>query len=141
MLPEYTKESLLPLALFNFYDNQEFKTYSDILKSKLYGLLSNIEYVGEMDETISTYNTEILQPFLYKNFNYRRMDNLYSGYDLGVTKFKNQHNELLLENEQFENLIDNYFYQSNAKKLRHTNLKNEYEEIKKLIETELQTKK
>jgi len=114
---------------------------SDILKSKLYGLLSNIEYVGEMDETISTYNTEILQPFLYKNFNYRRMDNLYSGYDLGVTKFKNQHNELLLENEQFENLIDNYFYQSNAQKLRHTNLKNEYEEIKKLIETELQTKK
>ena len=114
---------------------------SDLLKSKLYGLPSNIEYVGEMDKTMSNYISEILQPFLYDKFNYRKMDNLYSGYDLGLTKFQNQHNKSLLENEKFENLIDNYFYQSNAQKTRHTNLKNEYEEIKKLIAIELQTEK
>ena len=33
MLTEYTKESFIPLALFNLYDLLEFKTYSDILKS------------------------------------------------------------------------------------------------------------
>jgi len=114
---------------------------SDILKSKLYGLPSNIEYVGEFDKTMSDYISEILQTFLYENFNYRKMDNLYSGYDIGSSKFQNQHNKLLLENEQFENLIDNYFYQSNSQKTRHVNLKNEYDEIKKLIEIELKIEK
>jgi hypothetical protein len=33
MLAEYTKESFIPLALFNLNDDLEFKTYSDILKS------------------------------------------------------------------------------------------------------------
>lgn len=33
MLTEYTKESFIPLALFNLYDSLEFKTYSDISKS------------------------------------------------------------------------------------------------------------
>jgi hypothetical protein len=110
---------------------------SDILKSKLYGLPSNIEYVGEYDKKYSVYIGEILQPFLYENFNYRRMDNKYSELNIGASKFKSQRNKALLENEQFENLIDNHFLQSNSQLGFHTNLKNEFEEIKKLIETAL----
>ena len=83
---------------------------SDILKSKLYGLPSDIEYVGDYDKTYSIYISEILQPFLYENFNYRRMDDAFSGYDVGTSKFNSQHNKTLLENEQFENLIDNHFF-------------------------------
>jgi hypothetical protein len=112
---------------------------SDMLKSKLYGLPSNIEYVGKWDKTFSTYLYEIFQPFLYENFNYRKMDNVYSNYDVGPSKFKNQHNKALLENEQFENLVNNQFFQSNSQLEFHTNLKNEFVDIKKLIELELQT--
>ena len=114
---------------------------SDILKSKLYGLPANIEYVGKWDNNFSTYLYEIFQPFLYENFNYREMDNAYSNYDVGPSKFKNQHNKALLENEQFENLINNQFFQSNSQLEFHTNLKNEFETIKKLIEVELETGK
>ena len=47
MLTEYTKESFIPLALFNLYDSLEFKTYSDILKSNNLNL-------GEADIYISS---------------------------------------------------------------------------------------
>ena len=114
---------------------------SDILKSKLYGLPSNIEYVGKWDKTFSTYLYDIFQPFLYQNFNYRKMDNVYSHYDVGPSKFKNQHNKELLENEQFENLINNQFFQSNSQLEFHTNLRDEFVSIKKLIELELGNKK
>ena len=87
---------------------------SDELKSKIYGLPSNIEYVGDYDNTYSIYIGEILQPFLYDNFNYRRMDNKYSGLKVGPSKFKKERNRELLENEKFENLVDNHFCQSNA---------------------------
>ena len=111
---------------------------SKILKSKLYGLPSNIEYVREYDKTFSDYATHYLQPFLYKNFNYRRMDDAYSGYDIGVSKFTTQHHKALLKNEEFENLIDNYFFGTNSQLKIHQNLKKEFEEIKGLIELELQ---
>ena len=114
---------------------------SNILKTNLYGLPSNIEYVGKYDKTYSTYLSEFLQSFLYKNFNYRRMDNTFTGFELGTSKFQYQHNKSLLENEQFENLIDNHFIQSNSQLGFHRKLKNEFEEIKKLIEVELQTEK
>ena len=110
---------------------------SEILKSKLYGLPSNIDYVREWDKTYSNYLSDILQPFLYKNFNYRTMDNTFSNYKIGTSKFKVDRNRLLLENEEFENLIDNHYFQSNAQMKFHTNLRNEIEEIKKLIEIEL----
>jgi hypothetical protein len=47
MLTEYTKESFIPLALFNLYDSLEFKTYSDISKSNNLNL-------GEADIYISS---------------------------------------------------------------------------------------
>ena len=114
---------------------------SDILKSKLYGLPSNIEYVGKWDKTFSTYLYEIFQPFLYENFNYRKMDNIFSNYKVGPSKFDSQHNSQLLVSEKFENLIDNQFFQSNSQLEYHTNLKNEFEDVEKLIEIELETKK
>ena len=114
---------------------------SDILKSKLYGLPSNIEYVRDHDKVYNTFSDEYLQPFLYKNFNYRNMDHTYSGYDTGPSKFNSQHNRALLENEEFENLIDNHFYTKNRQLQFHLNLKKEFEYIKNLIEVELETGK
>ena len=66
------------------------------------------------------------------------MDHTFSGYDIGPSKFKSQHNKALLENEEFENLIDNYFYTKNRQLQFHLNLKKEFEYIKILIEEELE---
>lgn len=114
---------------------------SDDLKSKLYGLPSVIENISEVDKTYSHYNDQILQPFLFENFNFRTMDQKFSGYDLGESKFNFSHNKDLINNEQFENLIDNHFFQSNSQLIFHVGLKNQFEEIKKLIEEELPIKK
>ena len=114
---------------------------SEILKSKLYGLPSNIEYVRDHDKFYNSFTDEYLQPFLYKNFNFRNMDHTYSGYDIGPSKFNSQHNIALLENEEFENLIDNYFYTKNRQLQFHLNLKKEFEHIRNLIEVELDTGK
>jgi hypothetical protein len=114
---------------------------SDELKSKLYGLPSNIAYVGEYDKTYSTYVGEILQPFLYENFNYRRMDNSFSEFDVGPSKFNAQESKTLLEDKRFENLIDNHFFQSNSQLRFHKNLRNEFAEVKKLIDEEFKTPK
>jgi len=84
---------------------------------------------------------EILQPFLYKNLNYRRMDHAFSGYDVGTSKFKFQRKKALLENEQFELLINNHYFQPNSPLEFHTNLKNEFQEIQELIEVDLHTEK
>lgn len=102
---------------------------------------SNIQYVRESDKIYSNYIAMDIQPFLYKNFNYRKMDNTFSTYEIGPTKFQFNHNKSLLENEQFENLIDNYFYSSNSQMKFHSNLKIEFEVIKELIETELNSEK
>jgi len=110
---------------------------SELLKSKIYGLTSNIDYVREWDKAYSSYLSDILLPFLYKNFNFRNMDNTFSNYSTGESKFKTNRNKVLLDNEEFENLIDNHYFQSNAQLEFHTNLKNEIEEIKELIEIEL----
>ena len=109
---------------------------SDELKSKLYGLPSNISYVKDYDKTYSVYIGEILQPFLYENFNYRKMDNSFSKLNVGPSKFNAQHNMLLLKNEKFENLIDNHFFQSNLQLEFHTNLRNEFAQVKYMIEEE-----
>ena len=110
---------------------------SELLKSKIYGLPSNIDYVREWDKTYSSYLNDILLPFLYKNFNFRKMDNAFSKYTAGESKFKTNHTKVLLENEEFENLMDNLYFQSNAQLEFHANLRNEIEEIKELIEIEL----
>jgi hypothetical protein len=110
---------------------------SELLKSKIYGLTSNIDYVREWDKAYSNYLSDILLPFLYKNFNFRNMDNAFSNYSTGESKFKTNRNRLLLDNEEFENLIDNHYFQSNSQLKFHINLKKEIEEIKELIEIEL----
>ena len=110
---------------------------SELLKSKIYGLTSNIDYVREWDKTYSNYLSNILMPFLYKNFNFRNMDNVFSNYSTGESKFKTNHNKTLLDSEEFENLMDNHYFQSNSQLEFHKNLKNEIEEIKELIEMEL----
>ena len=110
---------------------------SELLKSKIYGLPSNSDYVREWDKTYSSYLNDILLPFLYKNFNFRKMDNAFSTYTAGESKFKTNHTKVLLENEEFENLMDNLYFQSNAQLEFHANLRNEIEEIKELIEIEL----
>ena len=110
---------------------------SELLKNKIYGLTSNIDYVREWDKTYSRYLSDIFLPFLFKNFNFRNMDNAFSNYSTGASKFKNNRNKALLDNEEFENLIGTHYFQSNSQLEFHTNLKNEIEEIKKLIEIEL----
>ena len=110
---------------------------SELLKSKIYGLTSNIDYVREWDKTYSSYLSNILMPFLYENFNFRNMDNAFSNYSTGKSKFKTNRHKELLDNEEFENLIGNHYFQSNTQLEFHTNLKDEIEEIKELIEIEL----
>lgn len=72
---------------------------SELLKSKIYGLTSNIDYVREWDKTYSSFLSNLLRPFLYKNFNFRNMDNAFSNYSTGESKFKTNRNKELLDNE------------------------------------------
>ncbi len=111
---------------------------SEVLKSQLYGLESEIGFVLDYDGQVQRYNLDFLQPFLYDKFNYRKMDNVYSGFNIGPTKFMNDHNKALLENEQFENLIDNHYFQGNLQLQYHQDLLKIFEKIKRLIQAELE---
>lgn len=110
---------------------------SDELKSKLYGLDAAIGNVSNVDDIYRKYLNEIVQPFLYDHYNYRKMDSKYAGYTLDTSKFNYNHHKILLENEKFENIMDNHFYQLNSQLKFHEILRNEFEEIEKLIKMEL----
>ena len=111
---------------------------SEILKTKLYSLQSDIDYVIDYDENAQDFNINYVQSFLYDNFNYRRMDNKYAGFGLGDTKFDTQHNKVLLENEKFENLMDNHYFQSFLQMKYHKNLQSVFIEVQDLIKAELE---
>lgn len=90
MLPEYTKESLLPLALFNFYDNQEFKTYSDILKSNSPHLNNAEAYVSSCLKQYENQHLLIQLLLLFPNIAFSSI----SEFDLGeLLNVKSVHNK------------------------------------------------
>tara|TARA_B110000902_G_scaffold15410_1_gene18164 strand:+ start:128 stop:1015 length:888 start_codon:yes stop_codon:yes gene_type:complete len=90
MLPEYTKESLLPLSLFNFHDNQEFKTYSDILKSNSPHLNKAEAYVSSCLKQYENQHLLIQLLLLFPNIAFSSI----SEFDLGeLLNVKSVHNK------------------------------------------------
>ena len=78
----------------------------------------------------------IFYPFLYKSISYRQMDAVHSDYkeQIGASKFTNHNNLNVLDNLEFENLIDNRYYNSNDQLKVYFELINELEVLNKLIE-------
>tara|TARA_B110000971_G_C19685979_1_gene353243 strand:- start:129 stop:497 length:369 start_codon:yes stop_codon:yes gene_type:complete len=102
MLPEYTKESLLPLALFNFCDNQEFKTYSDILKSNSPHLNKAEAFVSSCLKQYENQHLLIQLLLLFPNIAFSSI----SEFDLGE----------LLNVKSVHNNFNHFIYTSNTKK-------------------------
>jgi hypothetical protein len=58
--------------------------------NKFYGLSSNIEDLQEFNKVNSKYSADVLQSFLNKNFNFRKMDNIYFKLNIAPSKFKSK---------------------------------------------------
>lgn len=102
---------------------------SDSLRNLLYGFPTIVQKVRD-NEIISGSDLDgFLSPFLYDHLNWRTMDVTFSRYkdELGVSGFP-EHNSLeCLDHMQFENIVDNIYFNSNSQL-------GEYEELKRYLE-------
>ena len=75
-------------------------------------------------------------PFLYKNFNWRKMDGTYSRYKekIGTTRFPEYDNLKVLKSMEFENLIDNRVFMTLENKANYEFVKQDLIRLKTLIE-------
>ena len=112
---------------------------NDNLKNKIYELLPMLERVVLNENAIRTDFAENLTPFLYKNYSLRQMDfNLRSfKTSLGKSVFEEMDGRNVLNNFEFENLLDNAYFVRNVLKKRYEDLMKRYKEIEKLLETEI----
>ena len=74
MFTEYTKESFIPLALFNLYDSLEFKTYSDILKSNSPHLEKADIYISSCLKQYKNQHLLIQLLLLFPNLAFSKID-------------------------------------------------------------------
>lgn len=112
---------------------------SDSLKAALYSFPTLLEEIKIQEQLGSEDIHDHFMPYLYDHFNYRQMDNAFSEYHEGIepSKFSNHDNLQVLTYFKFENLIDNQFYNSNDQLRLYVKLKNEIEQIQRLIKQEL----
>ena len=114
---------------------------NDTLKRKLYGLPRNLEEISAL-ETIDSNDTERnLVPYLYKKISFRRIDRKFSELskyiDYGPTAFDGPDYIDLLTDREFENMIDNRLLNNGVLIGNYTVLLENFEEIRRLIHSEL----
>ncbi|MEM5566163.1 DUF6090 family protein [Psychroserpens sp. AS72] len=109
---------------------------SDSLKTLLYGLPSLVEEVRIGENYFNDDLNEYFYPFIYDHISFRQMDSEHSEYaeQIGPSKFSNHNNLDVLNSLKFESLIDNIFYNSNFQIGNYLQLKNELENLYKLME-------
>ena len=112
---------------------------SDSLKVALYSFPTLLEEIKSQEQTSSEDIHDNLMPYLYNHFNYRQMDNAFSVYHDGIepSKFSDHDNLQVLNYFNFENLIDNQFYNSNVQVKYYLKLKKELKNLQRLIKQEL----
>ena len=109
---------------------------SDSLRGLIYGFPTTVQKVKDSEKVSNTDLNDFLSPFIYEHVNFRAMDIAFSPYkdELGMTGFP-EHNSLeSLDYLQFENLIDNIYYNSNKQLEIYQELKLHLESLEKLLE-------
>lgn len=111
---------------------------SDKLRSALYSFKTLIDDTRRIEQINANDLNGPFTQFLYPNFNYRNMDNIFSQYkgEIGDTKFINFDNLSILNNMEFENYMDNRFYNNSVQLKQYEKLKNELLHIENLLKTE-----
>ena len=111
---------------------------SDKLRSALYSFTTLIDNTRRIEQINATDLNGPFTQFLYPNFNYRNMDNKFSEYkgEIGETKFIDFDNLSILNNMEFENYMDNRFYNNSVQLKQYEKLKAELLRIENLIRTE-----
>jgi len=109
---------------------------SDSLKNLIYGLPALMERTRRQE----TYNNTDLDvsfvPFVYKNLSLRKIDAENSSYreGLGKSKFESFNNLDVLNSMEFENLIDNRYYNANDQQKSYEMVKSRLEQLDGMIE-------
>ena len=111
---------------------------SDKLRSALYSLTSIISDTRRLEQINTNDLNGPFTQFLYPNYNYRKMDDKFSEYKgkIGETKFKNFDNLTLLNNMEFENYMDNRFFNNSVQLEQYEKLKTELLRLNKLLQNE-----
>tara|TARA_R110000765_G_scaffold4496_2_gene14118 strand:- start:5575 stop:6327 length:753 start_codon:yes stop_codon:yes gene_type:complete len=111
---------------------------SDKLRSALYSLISIISDTRRLEQINTNDLNGPFTQFLYPNYNYRKMDDKFSEYKgkIGETKFKNFDNLTLLNNMEFENYMDNRFFNNSVQLEQYEKLKTELLRLNKLLQNE-----
>ena len=109
---------------------------SDKLRSALYSLISIISDTRRLEQINSNDLNGPFTQFLYPNYNYRKMDDKFSEYkgEIGETKFIDFDNLSLLNNMEFENYMDNRYFNNSVQLEQYEKLKTELLRIKKLLQ-------
>lgn len=109
---------------------------SDKLRSALYSLTSIISDTRRLEQINTNDLNGPFTQFLYPNYNYRKMDDKFSEYKgkIGETKFKNFDNLTLLNNMEFENYMDNRFFNNSVQLEQYEKLKTELLRLNKLLQ-------
>lgn len=109
----------------------------DSLKRKLYNFPDLIEDIRLMESIESNSIENNLMPYLLKKYNFRRMDNTFFkqiGYfEIGESKFKDKDYMEVLNDKQFESMIDVRIMNNAYAYKRYTELIQEIESIDSLI--------
>ncbi len=111
---------------------------SDKLRSALYSLTTLIDDTRRLELLNTNDLNGPFTQFLYPNYNYRNMDDNFSEYkgQIGETKFGDFNNLSLLNNMEFENYMDNRFFNNSVQLKQYEKLKTELLRIKDLIQNE-----
>ena len=111
---------------------------SDKLRSALYSLTSIISDTRRLEQINTNDLNGPFTQFLYPNYNYRKMDDKFSEYKgkIGETKFKNFDNLTILNNMEFENYMDNRFFNNSVQLEQYEKLKTELLRLNKLLQNE-----
>ncbi|MFY0602864.1 MAG: hypothetical protein JXQ93_02870 [Flavobacteriaceae bacterium] len=122
-------------------DNGEVSTIkNEALRGRLYNLNSFKDYLKEREHMINRDNNNFLVPFLYKNANLR---NIHSSYFASLykeaesSKMDNTNYNFLLNNREFENLMNSRFIYTKEMTILVKRLKNILDKLEKQLEEEL----
>ena len=108
---------------------------SENLRATLYNFVRLIQDIKVREEIWTNDLNNAFGKFLYKNFNYRNMDNSYTQYKgrIGETTFKDFDNLSILDNMEFENYMDNRFFNNSLQLELYENLYLVLRNIEKLL--------
>lgn len=112
---------------------------SEELRTSLYGFVGKVEDLKRQEELWTNDLNRHFGRFLFEHINYRRMDNSFGDYkgQIGPTRFQEFDNLSVLNSMEFENHIDNRYYNNSRQLEEYEALYLELQHLEELIKQEL----